>query len=350
MAGGGVGLTVAGQLEQQAAASAAAAAHAGLSTRQQQSLADPLLEFSTEMDYGRRLDEAGSQLDSGTAVLYSTTPAHVPAGGGGGGGGGRAAIAGGGGGGGKGGVDEDDTALDSLLHDDGDRAGDRSPGARGHSRAGDGGGRGSLMDDKDSEGVVLPPLARPSSVHALRETQSSTPTAATKRREADGDDIDADGDREGRESTSVPRVALVARCLYDLRVVDAVLRVAARKSKSGGLTSKAVVDSAKKFGVGAVLGAMREYPNRAGVQWRALNVLREMASESGVCASRVSSLCCLDPDVVGAVVVADGMRAQIAIHGGIGAVLIAMRSFPKDLNTQHFGARVIMNLAFKSGA
>ena len=50
------------------------------------------------------------------------------------------------------------------------------------------------------------------------------------------------------------------------------------------------------------------------------------------------------------VAVAESNRAQIAINGGISTVLVAMRTFPKDINTQHFGARAVMNLAFKSGA
>ena len=48
-----------------------------------------------------------------------------------------------------------------------------------------------------------------------------------------------------------------------------------------GPSSQVIVESARKFGVAAVLNVMREFPTRVGVQWRALNVVRELASESG---------------------------------------------------------------------
>ncbi len=57
-----------------------------------------------------------------------------------------------------------------------------------------------------------------------------------------------------------------------------------------GPSSKVIVESAKKHGVAALLNVLREFPTRVGVQWRALNVLREMASESGALVSLLPRL------------------------------------------------------------
>lgn len=48
-------------------------------------------------------------------------------------------------------------------------------------------------------------------------------------------------------------------------------------------SSKSLVESARALGIAALINTMRDFPTRAGVQWRALNALRELASESGAC-------------------------------------------------------------------
>ncbi len=58
-----------------------------------------------------------------------------------------------------------------------------------------------------------------------------------------------------------------------------LLLVVRAGGKSG--SSKALVDGARALGIAALINTMRDFPTRAGVQWRALNVLRELASESG---------------------------------------------------------------------
>jgi len=40
---------------------------------------------------------------------------------------------------------------------------------------------------------------------------------------------------------------------------------------------------------------------------------------------------------------------EIAVGGGISAILTAMKNFPSDPLVQHHGALSVMNLAFNSG-
>ncbi len=57
-------------------------------------------------------------------------------------------------------------------------------------------------------------------------------------------------------------------------------------------SSKSLVESARALGIAALINTMRDFPTRAGVQWRALNALRELASESGAYAIRCTRIGC----------------------------------------------------------
>lgn len=110
-------------------------------------------------------------------------------------------------------------------------------------------------------------------------------------------------------------------------------------------SSKVLIESAKRAGAKAVVAIMWEFPRRGGVQWRGCNALKDLAFDGGThtCEqTRFASMLRLGQPT-------DGARVEIAISGGIQAIMHALQVFPSDAIVQHHGCLAIMNVAFNSG-